>query len=316
MHTELQPSSLPSLVPYPLVTVVITTKNRSSDLLKTLASVREQAERCEVLVLDDGSTDGTAERVRAEFPEVTLVRSERSLGYIVQRNRAAAMATTPFLVSLDDDAIFSSPDVLGQTLRDFDTPRVGAVAIPLVDVREGPTVKQRAPEEAGVYLCERFKGTAYAVRRELFLKLGGFRETFVHQGEEGDFCLRLLAAGWFVRLGRADPIHHFESPRRDFSRVDYYGRRNDVLHCWYNVPVTHLPAHLAGVTWLGMKFGVKTGRAGAMARGLAAGYRCIWSAAVKRQPVSRAAYRLSRRLKRERAVPFEEVAGIVAPSKG
>jgi hypothetical protein len=45
-------------------------------------------------------------------------------------------------------------------------------------------------------------------------------------GEEGDLCLRMLATGYVTRLGCAEPLHHFESPLRGFSRADYCGRRS------------------------------------------------------------------------------------------
>ena len=87
---------------------------------------------------------------------------------------------------------------------------------------QAAVVRQRAPDPSAVWVTDRFIGTAHAVRRDVFLACGGYREFLVHQGEEGDFCIRMLAGGHHVRLGNSDPIHHFESPRRDFRRMDYY----------------------------------------------------------------------------------------------
>jgi hypothetical protein len=47
----------------------------------------------------------------------------------------------------------------------------------------------------------------------------------------------MLAAGYVVRAGTSDPIHHFESPRRDFQRMDHYGPRNALLFVYQNVPM-------------------------------------------------------------------------------
>src|SRR5271170_7046039 len=90
-------------------TVIITTKNRKDDLRKAVASALTQDARPRVLVIDDGSTDGTSEMIRGEFPTVQLERAEQSRGLIVQRNRGAALAQTPLIVSIDDDAVFSTP---------------------------------------------------------------------------------------------------------------------------------------------------------------------------------------------------------------
>jgi hypothetical protein len=96
--------------------------------------------------------------------------------------------------SLDDDAVFSSPFVLEQTLRDFSHPRIGAVAIPYIEPHKANREMQRAPTREDVWITASYIGTAHAVRRDVFLALGGYREHLVHQGEEGDFCIRMLAA--------------------------------------------------------------------------------------------------------------------------
>lgn len=290
-----------------LATIAITTKNRKEDLVKSLASVMTQSVPGEVLVIDDGSTDGTSEMVRHQFPQVRLHRFETSSGLIVQRNRAAALAKSPIIFSLDDDAIFSSPFVVEQTLREFDDPRVGAVAIPFVDVNTSPEVKQKAPDARGIYATYSYIGTAHAVRKDLFLRLGGYRELLVHQSEEEDYCIRLLNAGYVVRCGLADPIHHFESPRRSWTRMDFYGARNKVMYAWNNVPFPYFPMHLAVTTFMTSIQARQPARLLTRLRGVADAYaRCLTGRA-DRRPVAPAVYRLSRELKHRGAVPIREI---------
>ena len=167
-------------------TVVITTKNRREELSRAVASALGQTARPEVLVMDDGSTDGTAVAIAAEFPSVKVHRSENSVGLIVQRNRAARLAANPIIFSIDDDAIFSTPNVVADTLRDFNHPRIGAVAIPFIDINRSPEVHQRAPEPEGIHVRYDFIGTAHALRRDVFLRLSGYREILFHQSEEED----------------------------------------------------------------------------------------------------------------------------------
>lgn len=277
-------------------TIVITTKNRRDELKQALESCLQQSVKPEVLVIDDGSTDGTSKMVRQEFPNVKLFRHENSLGLIVSRNEGAKLATGCVIFSIDDDAVFTNSRIVEDTLTCFNDRRVGAVAIPYVDVNQSPTVKQSAPDSSDVWFTDRYIGTAHAVKRDIFLELGGYRECFFHQGEERDFCVRMLDAGYFVRIGHSEVIHHFESPKRDTERMDVYGRRNDVLVAWLNFPLVILPFHLLGTTIKGLLFGFRVGRPMRMLRGLFAGYRGIWTHFSERRPVKLSTYRRFRNL--------------------
>lgn len=288
-------------------TVVITTKNRKEDLCRSIASALSQTVSPKVLVVDDGSTDGTYELVRRKFSQVQIHRSETSLGLIVQRNRAARMVETPILVSIDDDAVFSTHTVMEATLHEFNHPRVKAVAIPFVDINRSPIVRQKAPSANGVYVTNCYIGTAHALRRDLFLALGGYREYLFHQGEEEDYCVRMLDAGYITRCGSSDPILHFESPRRSHARVDYYGARNKVLYSWANVPCPQVAGHLAVTTLKTIFYNLRPDRLRTRILGVIEAYKLCVVGHVRRQPVSRTAYRLSRLLSARGAVPLEEI---------
>ncbi len=240
--------------------VIISTKNRKEELRKTVASAISQSARPEVLVFDDGSTDGTSNLIRSEFPGVKLHRFDTSEGYITRRNQGAKLATAPFVFSIDDDAIFSTPHVVEQTLADFDDPRVAAVAIPFINVNQDAVLRQSAGDSSQIQVAPAYIGTAHALRREPFLQLGGYQGALVHQGEEDDFCARLYDAGYVVRLGRAEPIHHFESPNRNWGRMTYYGQRNNILYAWQNVPMPDVLVHLPATSLKGLIFGVKVRR--------------------------------------------------------
>jgi len=295
----------------PLASIVITSRNRREELAGAVASALAQKTDgvVEIIVIDDGSTDGTSQMIAEKFPGVKLHRFESSAGLIVRRNHGARIATAPIVFSIDDDACFSTETIVADILAQFDLPAVGAVAIPFIDVhQDAGAVRQRPPGTSGDYAGPSYIGTAHALRRDLFLRLGGYREALFHQGEEGDYCLRMLAAGHVVRLGRSDPIHHFESPRRDFRRVDLYGRRNNILFGWHYAPPQTLPAYLAATTWNGLAHGFKVRRPWIMMQGLAKGYAAMWAQRKDRAPVPAAVYRLYRELVRRQAVPYAEIA--------
>jgi glycosyltransferase involved in cell wall biosynthesis len=288
-------------------TVVVVTKNRRNELRRAVESAIQQHGDVEILVVDDGSEDGSSDLVRREFPQARVIRHEQSRGYIVRRNEAAHLASGEFVLSLDDDAAFSTRHVVQQTIEEFSAPSVGAVAIPYVDVRRGDHVRQRTPDPTTVYATDAYVGTAYAVRRNVFLRLGGYSDYFVHQGEESDFCIRMLAAGYVVRLGGADPIFHFESPRRDLTRMDYYGARNAVVFAWQNVPPPYLLPHLAATTFRCATLTFSPPRMVTRLRGLVAGYRYCFG--MPRRPVRRSTYRLWRTLRKKGPKALAEIQG-------
>src|SRR5262249_4280602 len=148
-------------------TVVIVTKNRRDELRDSVRSAVEQTAAPDVLVLDDGSDDGSARMVEREFPTVRVVHFDRSEGYIVRSSQAARLAATPIVVSIDDDATFSSSRTVTQVLAEFDDARIGAVAMPYINVRCDDIVRTQAPDGAGRWVTHGFVGTAHAVRRDV-----------------------------------------------------------------------------------------------------------------------------------------------------
>jgi glycosyltransferase involved in cell wall biosynthesis len=293
----------------PEATVVITTKNRKEDLRTAIVSTLTQVNaRVEVIVVDDGSTDGTSAMVREEFPAVKLVTESQSAGYIVRRNQAAQIALAPIIFSIDDDAAFASPHTVHQTLADFDSPHVGAVAIPFINVNQDARVRQCVANVTEPHAIFAYIGTSHAIRRDVFLALGGYRALFFHQGEEMDLCIRMLDRGLFVRVGRGDPIHHFESPRRDNRRIPLYSRRNDILFTALNVPFVFLPMHLAATSFNGLRAGLRRGHVMWSIEGLARGYATALCHLWQRRPVSWRTYRAFRLLKRREMAPVSALS--------
>ncbi|MBK0399762.1 glycosyltransferase family 2 protein [Limibaculum sp. M0105] len=295
-------------------TVVIVSKNRCNDLRKAIASCLSQTAKPQIIVVDDASTDQTASMVLREFPEVGFIRHEESRGCVLRRNEAAALASFDVIFSIDDDAEFSTPHVVEQALADFSESRIGALSIPLIEPRKGGEVQNRPPDDRDIWVSDTFIGTAYAVRRQCFLKVGGFRGDLIHQGEETDFCIRLLDSGFVVRLSNADPIIHHESPFRDLDRMHYFGRRNDLLFAANNVPAELAVLHMLATTVNGLRAAMSATERGAMLRGIGDGWWHALRALGGRCPVRRETYQLFRQLRTSGALTFSEVAPRLADS--
>lgn len=282
----------------PQASVIITTKDRKPDLAKAVESSLRQKGSLEVIIIDDGSTDGTAEFVRQKYPSVRLIHHERSLGYVLRRNQAAEKAQADIIFSIDDDAEFSNENIVMDILRDFDVPEIAAVAIPFVNVNRRNDCEQQLSDSDSCWITNGFIGTAYAIRANVFRDVGGFRDVFIHQEEEGDLCIRLLQKGYFVRMGRSAPICHFESPQRSLERINMYSQRNLILFTWFNVPLPEILLHLPITIFNGLLWGLKRRSFLSRIKGTFAGFQEIIAHFSKRTPVSRETYWLYRRLKK------------------
>jgi glycosyltransferase involved in cell wall biosynthesis len=271
-----------------------------------LGSLFAQTVPVEILVMDDNESQATSDMLAREFPAVKLHRIGSGRGPAFQRNHGIRLATHPIVFPVDDDTLFVSPRTVEQTLAEFDHPRIAAVAIPFINVRQNQTVQQIA-HGPGFQVVHAFVGASHAVCRDAFLKVGGYREHFFYMGEEGDICLRLMRAGYVTRLGRADAIHHLESTQRNLSRAGFCGRRNDILFCWHNVPMPVFPLHLAGTTVKGLFSAAGSKYYWPMLKGMTSGFVSCFRRFGERRPVPLSVYRLHRSLKKQGARLHSEI---------
>jgi len=292
--------------------IVIPSCNRVDELRALIRSCLSQTLPVEIIVVDDAANDEVERMTRVEFPGVRYYRLGEAKGPAFQRNRGIELATNDVVFPLDDDSVLVSRRTVEQTLSEFDHPRIGAVGIPYININQDRRVLQTAPRDGAIHVTHSFVGGAHSVRRDVFLKLGGFREHFFYMGEESDLCLRMLSAGYVTRLGNADPIHHLESPRRNMRRASYSGRRNDIRFVWHNVPMPDFPLHLMGTTFNGFKAALTQGCFSSMVSGTAAGYADLFRRRHERNPVTRDTYRLHRRLKKK-SRRLEEIEQALPP---
>ncbi len=295
-------------------TVLITTKDRQQDLVRAIESALGQSVPLEVLVVDDGSSDGTAEMVRQRFPQVSLLRNEHALGIIGARNLAAREARGEILFTLDDDALFSDSQVVANTLQDFENERVAVVAIPLVNHIEGrrlvidAIVEDMQTRQAKDFPCQFvFRGGANALRRRLFLDLGSYGATG-RQGEEHTYAVRLLMAGYVVRVASHGHVDHYPLPvHRDAGLITEYEMSNSMLFTWQFVPWPELIVHMTAVIVSRAYRALKRRELRHAVRGVFTGLTSIRNARGSRRPVSHSVYRLMRDLINNRWLPFSQV---------
>jgi glycosyltransferase involved in cell wall biosynthesis len=158
----------------PSISVIIPARDAAPTLDRTLSALRAQTlkEPFEVIVVDDGSVDGTASVAHRYAPLVRLIRSERSEGPGAARNRGVGAACAPVLAFTDSDC-FPARDWLATGLR----------ALAGADLVQGAVAPDpdapRTPFDRTVIVARDggFYQTANVfLRRELFHSLGGFRD--------------------------------------------------------------------------------------------------------------------------------------------
>ncbi|WP_448627881.1 glycosyltransferase family 2 protein [Geodermatophilus sp. URMC 64] len=229
----------------PRVAVVVITHQRRDELLRTLGLLRALPERPHVVVVDNGSTDGTADAVRAHFPAVELIASAENLG-AVGRNLGVARLTTPYVAFCDDDTWWE-PGSLRAAADVLDAhPRLAVVTARILvepGGREDPIVPELrdSPVRGAHWLpgpaLGSFLAGASVLRREAFTEIGGFSERLWLGGEEELMAGDLAAAGWELCYLPQLTVHHQASRARDPHKRRRDGIRNTLWTTWLRRPV-------------------------------------------------------------------------------
>ena len=190
--------------PVPRVSVIVPVYNRRDAIRPTLDSVSAQTYAdCEVVVVDDGSTDDVLAMLRADYPNVRTIRLERNSGVSVARNRGVAAAHGELIAFLDSDDLWS-PDKLTLQVEDFD--RHPEAVLSFTDITFGVTgtsfvysvTQPFQPERVFEQLLEGgpILPSAVMVRKSHFDATGGF-DPDVTPAEDRDLWLRLAPLGPF-----------------------------------------------------------------------------------------------------------------------
>jgi GT2 family glycosyltransferase len=235
------------------VSVVIITRDRRDELLRTLGLLAAVPERPRVVVVDNGSRDGTAAAVLAAHPTVEVIALPEDVG-AAGRTAGVRAVETPYVAFCDDDSWWA-PGALARAadLLDAD-PRLGLVAARVLVGREerlepacaamaasplAPEAGLPGPRILGFVAC------GAVVRRSAYLEVGGFDPSHGVGGEEALLATDLASAGW--RLVYVDDVvaHHHPSGVRDPTERRATVVRNDLWFAWQRRPLAHALRHTA-----------------------------------------------------------------------
>ena len=242
----------------PPLTVLVVTWQARALLAETLESLARQTLRHRVLVVDNASTDGTAEMIDARFPAARVVRNRTNLGFAGGVQAGLAVVDTPLVALLNNDAV-AEPDWLERLAAALDAhPEAAAVTSRLLLAGvEPPTLNNagvlllpdgygadrglRAPADAYGEPGEvfGFSGGAALLRTDALRGVGGFPAPFFLYYEDTDASWRLRRAGWSIRYEPAAVVHHRHSATADQTSAmfAYWNERNRLLMHARNAPL-------------------------------------------------------------------------------
>jgi len=226
----------------PAVTVVIATRDRASELVRTLEELERLEPAPPVTVVDNGSNDGTVTSVRAAFPAVRIIEEHRNRG-AAARNDGARAATTRYVAFADDDSWWTAGALeLAAAILDAhdDVALIAGAILVGADRRLDPTCIEMARGDASGSApgprVHGFLACSAIVRREAFLAVGGFCERYGVGGEEALLAIDLIDAGWSL-VYRDDVIAiHEPSKVRDVRARRRTVARNAVWTSWLRRP--------------------------------------------------------------------------------
>ncbi|MBP7963798.1 MAG: glycosyltransferase family 2 protein [Caldilineaceae bacterium] len=235
----------------PPVTVVLLTFNTRALTLSCLAAFADEAQRqqWQTIVVDNGSTDGTAEAVRAAFPQADVLFSLQNRGFAVGNNLGIERARGEVLLLLNSDVIVSPDVIQGLATYLAEHPDVGAVSPQLRTGTGDPQAFAFGDDPTLGYLLRRgvramlgrgplhdwtpdrpvtadwVSGACLAVNRRVIEQIGKLDPRFFLYFEDIDWCLRMRQAGWKVVYNPAWQVTHLggtSQPQRSQANRLYY----------------------------------------------------------------------------------------------
>jgi glycosyltransferase involved in cell wall biosynthesis len=245
-------------------TILLTTKNRKTDLAVTLAKIQPLLGLDEVacIVCDDGSTDNSAVFIQANYPNIQLIQNKESKGLIYSRNRLLDLVTTEFAISLDDDAHFITVNALSVIADYFAAnPNCGVLALRIFWGLTAPHSVVTAETPTRV---QGFVGCGHVWRMKAWWAIPDYPAWFIFYGEEDFAAYQLFKKNIEIHYVPEVLVHHRVDVKARKNSSDYAIRlRRSLRSGWYLYflffPLRMIPRKMAYSIWIQFKLKVFKG---------------------------------------------------------
>lgn len=226
----------------PLVSVVILTWNRKDDLLETIAELKESTYApIEIVVVDNGSNDGTQEEINGKFPQVNFIRLEKNVG-IAGYNIGMKKARGEYVVLLDSDS-FPDKKAIERMVSLFESDKnIGAVAF---DVHNSQLTTNNLQLTTQFDLRKGrdvygYNGAGVGIRKECLERAGYLFEPYFLYFNEQDHAFRILQSGYKIKFHPEIIAYHKSSMTSRVSRsAPYFYTRNLLWLIWRFYPIRY-----------------------------------------------------------------------------
>ncbi|MFY8159696.1 MAG: glycosyltransferase family 2 protein [Candidatus Kapaibacteriota bacterium] len=198
------------------ISIVIFTRNRKGILEVALNKYKEQTyQNFEIILLDNGSTDGTPEMIREKFPEIQYIYFPDNL-FLYAFNYGVTLASGDLIWRTDDDAYPQENTLFDDIVNKFKKyPEIDILATEIFEINinqlskwyNGKIVNNDIPLN-GIEVPT-FIGPGAMIKREIFTKIGGFWDFGF---EETDFATRAIISGYNIRFFPQFVVNHFADP--------------------------------------------------------------------------------------------------------
>lgn len=227
----------------PLVSVGILNFNRKDELRVTITKVLESYyPALEIIVVDNGSSDGSVEMVKSEFPDVKLHELGRNIG-IVARNIILFKAIGKYIILYDDDSMPSTSLTIREIVDFLEQhTNIAALCTNIINYYTGVSETQGWEKYALANYNEYYEGlfihaSGMAYRRDSIRQTRGFPENFFFHLEEGDLTLQLLNKNLKIAYKPDIITSHRRSPiHRDEPWTFLMATRNGIWLFWKYFP--------------------------------------------------------------------------------
>jgi GT2 family glycosyltransferase len=231
--------------PDPRIAVVIIVLNGRDRIRTSLERLSALPETPEIVVVDNGSTDGTPIAIRSRFPDTRVIELGRNAG-AAGRNFGVRALSAPYIAFAEDDSWYE-PGSLRTAADLLDAhPEVALINAharvgqdghpdPVHQDMVGTEVPERRPRLPGHRIFSFLEGVSI-VRRQAFLDVGGFDPRLLIGGPEEHLAADLLAAGWELRYVPDVRARHLPDHGRPSRLVRRLGVRNTLWFAWTRRP--------------------------------------------------------------------------------